>query len=549
MKRTLIIICSIVLAIALGVFVYLKTRKLDDFEPQIKAKLQEVVRNGSRGLYRMDAEKVTVDVVESKIILSNVHIGYDSLRYATLIAQKQAPKDVFELKFKSLVIDGLSAADVLARKNLDLNVIYLDNPEISVYHHDDAFKPEKPGKEGIYDLIHKEIGSLTIKQLLLRNAKFKYFDSGRKMKTQFADLTLSLQDIDISEDTQFDTSRFLFASDAWIKLKGFKTKTADSIYSFSLDSITINAARKTAQIARLRLQPRASKLAFRKLVKFRKDRYDIDVRALQFHDIAWWQFISTGNLYVGSADIANGNIEIYSDKAIPGDGKKKLGNYPHQQLFKVGKELNIRKISLKRMLITYSEFNTKTGKEGHIIFANTDATVKNVTNMADVIAANGTLAIDATTKFMHAGTLNAGFRFDLRNQEKGLFSVYARLNNMEGRALNPATEALASVRVEEARIKTFRTDISGDNYRAKGVSYLRYEDLKISALKEDDGKLKKRGLVSFIANNFKINKSYPDKEQQELPAVRSQYARPADRSFFALIWKTIFEGLKEPVGF
>lgn len=535
-------------AIAIALTIYLKTRKLDDFEPKIKERLQELVKDGSRGLYHLDVEKVNVDLVASKIILSNLHLSYDSLRYATLIAQKMAPRDVFDIKLQSLAIDGLSAADLIARKNIDLKVLYANKPEISVYHHPSAVNTATKSKEGVYDLVRNKIGNLSIGKLELTDASLNYFHNISKLKTSFKKLKISLDDLRIDEESQYDTTRFLFARDAQIGLKDFRMKTADSIYNFMLDSITINAIRKRADVGRLRLQPRASKTAFRRLVKFRKDRYDIDIMKLRLDDIDWWELISEGNILAGKVQIGKADLGIYSDKAIPGDGKGKTGNYPHQQLFKMSSRLNIKEIRFKNTLITYSEFNVKTGKEGKIVFANTSAVVKNVTNIPEVYQKRPMLSIDAKSSFMNAGSLDAGFRFDLKNQKAGKFSVYARVGPMDATALNVATVGLASVKIERARLRSFRTDISGDNYRAHGLSYVSFEDLKISVLKADEGGvLKKRGLVSFIANNFKINKEYPPKGDLQHP-IKSQFQRPADRSFFALLWKTIFNALKEPVG-
>ncbi|PWG82039.1 AsmA family protein [Pararcticibacter amylolyticus] len=548
MKKKILVAGIAVVLVALGSYLYLKFRKLDDFEPQLKEKLQQIVAKGSNGLYKLNVEKINADVVDSRIILSNIHITYDSVVYQRLISEQSAPANVFDIKLRSLAVDGITPKDLITRQDIRLNVVLADKPVVNIYHHKDAVNDQKKEGKSVYQLIREEIGSFGVKKLSLKEVDFTYHKSGDKVQTSFKDLMIDLDNILIDEETQHDTSRFLYAKDALISLRDFKHKTADSIYNFRLDSISIHAARNEVNIKKLRVEPRAGKMAFRKQVKTRKDRYDITINNIVLKQTDWWRFIQDDGLFVEDVWISNGRIEIYSDKGIPGSNEKKIGNYPHQQLFKMDMPLFVKKINVRNLDITYSELNIKTGKEGDIIFQNTFATVSNITNMPEHIVNNGILKIDATTQFMKTGSLKAGFRFNLARQKEGIFSVYADLQNMNGTALNAATVPLGSVEIQQARINRFKADIDGNNYTATGRIFVTYDDLKISVLKKDDeGKLKKRGLVTFIANNFKINESYPkkDKKAETFP---SSFRRPLNRSFFSLIWKTIFNGLKEPVG-
>ena len=76
---------------------------------------------------------------------------------------------------------------------------------------------------------------------------------------------------------------------------------------------------------------------------------------------------------------------------------------------------------------------------------------------------------------------------------------------------------------------------------------MKYEDLKVDVLKRDDDskKIEKKGLTSFLANTI-VKNSNPDKGnlRKETP----HYDRDIQKSFFNLVWKTIFTGMKETVG-
>jgi len=546
MRKKILIAGAAIIVLVVGALFYFKFRKLDDFEPQIKAKLQKIVHDASGGLYYLRVAKVNADVVNSRIILSQVQIGYDSVVYNQMRANKQAPADVFTIRLQSLALDGLSPADLISKRDIRLNILLLEKPAVHVYHHRLDYERPKKG-QSVSSLVEKELGSFGLNVLDLKDVDFVYHSEGSKVQTVLSNLNVSLKDILINGESEADTTRFLFAKDATIQLKNFRHKTADSLYTLKLDSITVLAARNELRIKSASLQPRISKENYAKVMKARQDRYDIDVRDVVLEDVRWWTLFGQDGVYAGLATIKGGNLEVYSDRTIP-LGKSKKVRYPHQQLFQSDMAIGIREIKVKNMDVTFMERSPETMQRGKITFNNTSATISNVTNIPSRVAKNGMLRIDADTRFMNEGRLKAGFRFNLKRQKEGVFSVYADLGPMSGLTLNKATMPLAAVKVREAKVNRLRVDIDGDYHKANGKILLTYQDLKVDVLKKGkDGTLKKRGLITFIANNFKLHERNP-KEGEKARALDAHYTRPAEKSFFTLIWKTILAGVKESVG-
>lgn len=546
MKRYITFIGVAFITVVIASLLYLKFRKLDDFEPQIKVKLQKLVHDASKGLYRLDVEKINADIVGSKVILSNVNLSYDSLVYEQLRASKQAPADVFKIHLNSLALDGITPEDLIRKKNVHLNILLIEKPLVQVYHHRLGY--ERPKKESsIYDVVHREVGSFALNSLDLQHVEFIYHNVASKVQTSFKDLIVSLKDILIDSKTQSDTSRFMYAKDATLSLKDFKHKTADSLYNFKLDSITILAAKNEVNIQRLRMEPRVSKANYPKVLKFRKDRYDILIQHLVLENINWWALLADEGIFMDHAFLSKGKFEVYSDRTMPGD-KNKVVKYPHQQLFKSDLPIGIKKIDAANLDITFIERSPETMKTGQLDFVNTAANLTNVTNIPSWIKKDEIFRIDATTRFMNEGKLKTGFRFNLKRQKEGVFSVYSDLGPMSGLRLNKATIGLAAVEIKQADIGHLKVDMNGNYVDARGKILIIYSDLKVDVLKKDDkGGFKKRGLITFIANNFKIHQQNPEKGEKAVP-VDAYYKRPPEKSFFALIWKTIFAGVKESAG-
>ncbi len=81
----------------MGGLIYLKHRKSTDFESLIKAKLQQLVKEGSNGLYVLKMEKIEVDILKSKVVVHDASLLIDSARLKVLDAAGIAPEPGFNI--------------------------------------------------------------------------------------------------------------------------------------------------------------------------------------------------------------------------------------------------------------------------------------------------------------------------------------------------------------------------------------------------------------------------------------------------------------------
>lgn len=109
---------------------------------------------------------------------------------------------------------------------------------------------------------------------------------------------------------------------------------------------------------------------------------------------------------------------------------------------------------------------------------------------------------------------------------------------------------ISMVKVTSGNLKRFDFNVDANRYRAKGKMTLLYNDLKVNILKldEDDGRLKKKGLISILANAFVIERNNPDEPGKVPRTANITFVRPVSYPFFKLAWKTLFAGVKECAG-
>lgn len=106
---------------------------------------------------------------------------------------------------------------------------------------------------------------------------------------------------------------------------------------------------------------------------------------------------------------------------------------------------------------------------------------------------------------------------------------------------------MALIRVKDGKVNEINFNLTGNDTSAKGDFVMKYENLKVDVLKRDkDSKeIKKRGLLTFAANLI-VKNNNPN--NGTLRKEKPEYDRDIYKSFFNLVWKTIFEGMGKTVG-
>jgi hypothetical protein len=544
LKKPVIITISVIAILIVGALLYLKLRKSEDFEPLIKAKLQQVVKEASDSLYILNLDKIEIDVVGSTIKVHNAELLIDSIRLNELSAKGTAPVDVFKISVSDLHIDGFNVADLLDKKNINLNALNIKNPTVEVYHPVNKKDTIIKDTSTLYSRIQKSLGHFRLEDLSISNLKFIYHNIAEEKEklTTFSNVSMRFGNIEIDSTTQFDTTRFLYAKQANIYIPGYTFRTPDSMYFLKADTLILHAAQKSIDVTGLSLQPRYSKQDFGKHLKFYKDRYDIKFKTASFNNIDWYKLFLGEGFTAKHATFNNGSMEVYADKNIPPSTKSKIGNFPHQLLARLDMPVDIDTILIKNFEFTYRELNIKTQQTGAVTWTDISGQLTNVTNVPEKIAVNKIVKVAAQSKLFNAGNFSAVFQFDMTKTKDGDFTLDINLGPMNGTVINTASKTLGLFEVNSLSIKKLNAHIIANSYRARSSVLFVYDDLNITALKKQDDtkKLKKKKLVSFFANTFIINKS---NTMTEASPEYVTYQRDPQRSFFSLIWKSLLKGI------
>ncbi|MGN6249289.1 MAG: hypothetical protein ACTHNG_13120 [Ginsengibacter sp.] len=332
-----------------------------------------------------------------------------------------------------------------------------------------------------------------------------------------------------------------YTKEAEVNVDRFSFASKDKTYRFNLNNMSVNSLSRTLHIASFDVLPFASEQKFANSFHFQKDRYKLHLSGLSLHDIDMNSFVD--NRFIAKElFINNADATISRDLHKPLKHESKIGNYPSQILKKIDHPINISSVKIKNAFVQYRENESVSDSIGVVQFTNTSFDITNLTNMPEAIQKNNLMNISFSTRALSAIPMKGNFKFVL-DSKNGDFFVNGTGKSFDAKVLNKISVPMALVRIKSGDINSIHFDFRGNNKQAGGNFLMNYKGMKISVLKrdEDTKKIKKRGLISLAANMVVNN-------YNSGTSVKAQYDRNIYKSFFNLVWKTIFAGMKETLG-
>jgi hypothetical protein len=253
--------------------------------------------------------------------------------------------------------------------------------------------------------------------------------------------------------------------------------------------------------------------------------------------------LEDGEIVARSVLLKKPVLEVFNDKSKQPPTESKVGKYPIQLLAKIPYQVRIPLVEIEQGSVTYFEKNEKGTDIGKIPFDQVTGTIGPLR-----FSASGNAAVKAEfrARFMSRSPMQV--RFDFPVSKNGRFSVRAHFGPFDAEQLNQATLPLGSMKMKEGTVTRLDFNITGDNTTATGNITMNYEGLKIEAMKgNDEDGYKKRGLMTLLANQFILHKdNKPDDRHKDTYTI--SYQRVTTKSYFNLVWKTLFYGVKANTG-
>jgi hypothetical protein len=502
----------------------------------------------TKGLYSLHYEGLSIDEVSGNLHVKNIRITPDTAVYRQMAEQKTSPPVLIDLAIPELEISGIKTPRALLNKEVEGSKIKITNPviEIMVSHFKKdptVYNPTRDiSKELLGKLLKIKIDSVEIvhANVLVRNM------NSDEAVFRGNNISCLLSDLLIDSITNKDPSRILFSRNLDMGCEEVLFPSKNKKYKLYVGNLRFTSRGNSLYIGQVKLTPQLSEEEFAASFPAQKDRYDFSLEGISLLHInregIWHKRIEADSLVIQKS-----SFKIYRDLSYPKDTVSKVGKYPQQQLVRLPIPVNIRRMVFKHSFIEYKEKNAKSDSAGKVQFFDAKATISNVTNMKEAIVRNNECILFFTAKFLNKAPVDAKLVMLLKDP-RGKFSMEGNIGAIDVLSLNVLTQPMGLARMERGSIEKLRFNLTGTDSSSEGKVELLYSGIKVSLLKKDkdENKYNKKGLASLAANII-MKKSNPSKgDSARVSDVL--FRRILNKSFFNLIWKTIFTGVKETVG-
>jgi hypothetical protein len=442
---------------------------------------------------------------------------------------------------KNLLFTGLNTNEFVKNKNVIIDSITCDEILLNPPPKDFSDKKQSPRvKEdttGFFHVYSIQVNALNFPKINMAPEMKSKYDVGQvaiKINGVKADQVITLKDQPIEHSSEINVS-----------LNSIGWQSDDKMYSYGMEGMLVNSRSKLLRISHASIRPTLGESAFAASQKFQRDRYDVNMDNLTLNGIKMEDVVNN-KLIADKLIIDNTVAKISRDLTKPLQDKNKVGNYPSQLIQKIDFPIYIKSGLLSKALIQYREHEKVSDSTGEITF--TDATLKlsNITNIAEQKKANNLFTINYKARALGQIPINGNFKFFLDN-DKGAFIADGNITSFDAKVLNKVSIPMALIRIQTGKINSINFNFKGNDVQANGDFVMKYEDMKVDVLKRDETTkdIKKRGLSSLVANIL-VKNSNP--KGGILRKTNPTYERNVYKSFFNLVWKTIFNGMKETLG-
>lgn len=443
------------------------------------------------------------------------------------------------IDLKNISVTDLNTDAFIHQQRLKAGTVKADGGLITIYK--DKKSGDKKSGDQVINLSSDLVDQAQVGSIKLGSTKLIVIDKAAPSAKPFVLNNAKFEVLTPLEITESTTLNTLVNNAKWeFSADGFSFNSKDGIYKMSMGDFMVNNATGIAKVGSFFIKPLISEEAFAKRVKHSRDLYNLEIKNISLTGINIKELVSNAGLDAETATFQV-DIKIFNDKTLPSDGKSKVGNYPHQMIRKLVFPLYVKKAIIKNGSVSYRERGMKSALVGNVVFTDMNATITNLTNIPERLKSDPDMVLNATAKFLGKANLTSKWVLPMMNTSNGTFHIEGQLVNMDAVALNPVTKPLALAEIKQGHIDKVKFSMNGSNTSANGNVLFLYKDLKLNVLKKGDEEdpLKKKGLISFLANTLVKNSNDDPSNSKDVV-----YERDINRSFFNLVWKTIFTGVK-----
>lgn len=574
-KRTIYITAgSIILLLLAGII----SKQI--IENRIEQALVREVDQRTAGLYHLQVERTTLGLIKRSVTLEKICLIADTTR---LISQGES-------HFISQInIAQLTATKIDWQKNasdlmLSCDQFTLRDPIIHIFRNGKVTKmPDNQNTNPIHEInpngirsetehtnntttssqqlinknprsnsqtnIPSQIGlsrqtftpaneRVKIGNFILNNGAFYEYETDGEKSNLHITNGISFETGTIAIDLTSDTANtHLSRRNLTANIVGIQYTFQNKENQLRLDTLYINTTKRFIRTTGLQLIPQLPQSDYAELSQNHSDWTKIQTSTTIWTGIDFTAFMKERSIVIDTITIQHAEISSYKNRQIAQSQREK--QLLNQTLRHLPIALDIRCLQFGPLDVVYQELTPEGVQPGKLTVTNLTGECLGLSNRP---AQNQSfLTIRSTGKLMGLANLQTTINFSLQDTSEQ-FTVNGQLGSLAMNQLNRLTEPLANLSIQNGRIDTLIFNITGNKHSSAVDLKLLYNGLEIELIKDHDGQIRQRRLLSEAINDWVVYSSNPQYDTTRIgtgTALRDPY-----KSQFNYLWKSLWPGLK-----
>lgn len=485
------------------------------------------------GRYRIDAGKVNVSLWRRSVTLDDIEIR--PVRVSMTDAST-LPKMVFGASVKQLFVTGIKFKKNDGKISIEIRKLALNSPKLKMRE----FPNHAPFPKDTAT-VSRPI-KININQIILSNGSVVHarIAGNDTIRNNISGVELEIDKFFINSDT-LAGANFL-GNNTRLTVKKITHLSKDKSTCLEIDSIDMETGKRSLKLSRFAIVPTYGKNEFARKSWRHEDWTRMTIRNIACSGVDYSYFLNKGVLKIETVSVDHGEISSYKNRNIIRDEWVKT--LFQQKIQRLPVKMDVGKMIIGNFDAQYEELALGASESGKITFNKLKGKITNLTNIMP--------ADTSYIKIEAAGTVNNSGHFStvillpvdsLTNR----FEVTATLGTTNLPDLNTMMTPLANVVIDKGIADKLTVRIIGTTTRTTADMLFLYHDLKVTLLRDKNGVMEKQKFLSNIVNMLIIKDSNPG--SKGIRTAHTETMRDPYRSPFNFLWRTIYDGLKETVGF
>lgn len=435
-------------------------------------------------------------------------------------------------------LSGLSTKAFIIYKQLKADTLSTDGGSLAFYR-----KIKKVGLTETIEINNDFFDEATVKNIHIGSTKVSIYSPSANTDQPIVFKNVTFNAAYVANIYDGTTLNKLLSSSQWVLTsEGTSLLTVDKAYNINIGAFKIDNYKKQMDIEYITMKSILSEAAFVKSLNFQKDIFKVRLQNMALRGFNFMALIEK-NALIAEAISMQPTIHVFNDRTVLASTQSKVGNYPQQVFYKMNTPVHVKKIILSNGYISYRERGAVSKQVGNVFFNDINATLINVTNVDSVLKQNSTITANVENRFLDITHISSQWQFMMLSTN-GTFNVTGKVNAFNAAMLNPIIEPLGRGSVKSGNIKSYAFSLQGNEYKGVGEATLLYDNLNMNILQNKANTAKRQVAASILAN-FIIKNDNP--HNGNLRKVTILFNRVITKSFFNLVWKSLFDGAQKSI--